>query len=268
MSALTIKLKSPYPQHIDVSPLTPDKLAGKSLQDIGAILLSLGKRQLPVAELFDLSGDDTSHIIVANSSDRLDHIGAGMQSGQIEVQGDAGHYLGFQMRGGQIEISGNAGDFAASGMAGGRLRIHGNAGDFLGAAIAGERKGMRGGIVIVHGNAGDRLGDQMRRGMILVEGNTGDYCASRMLAGTIGVLGQTGNYTAFAMRRGTLLLQQNPNLHLTLRDCGAHTLPYLSLMFKSFQSLPGKFAALNNNRVQRFAGDIANDGKGEVLVLL
>jgi formylmethanofuran dehydrogenase subunit C len=38
-------------------------------------------------------------------------------------------------------------------------------------------------------------------------------------------------------------------------------------MFKSFSNLPSKFAQINQTRVQRFAGDIGNDGKGEILVL-
>ena len=151
-------------------------------------------------------------------------------------------------------------------MANGTLTINGNVGDFLGGAIIGERKGMRGGLVIVKGNAGDRVGDQMRRGIILIEGNAGQYCASRMLAGTIGVLGKVGEYLGFGMRRGTLLLTQTPKLHATIQDCGTHTLPFLSLMFKAFADLPTKFAALNKNRVQSYAGDLGNDGKGEILV--
>jgi formylmethanofuran dehydrogenase subunit C len=88
-----------------------------------------------------------------------------------------------------------------------------------------------------------------------------------MLAATIGVLGKVGDYVGYGMRRGTLLLTEQPRLHATIQDCGSHTLPFLSLMFKSFAHLPSKFAAINKNRVQRYAGDIANDGKGEILIL-
>lgn len=266
MSALTFTLKRQPEQRVDLSPLTPDFLAGKSLSEIAAIELHSGNRELRVDELFDITGDDASDIVIENGSSRLDFIGAKMRSGRMTVNGGAGAYLGFQMRQGAIELHGDAGAFAASGMAGGTLHVHGNVGDFLAGAIAGDKKGMKGGLVMVTGNAGDRVGDQMRRGIVLIEGNAGAYCASRMLAGTIGVMGSVGDHVGFGMRRGTLLLFSQPVLHATLQDCGSHTLPFLSLMFKSFRGLPSKYAGIDRNRVRRFAGDLANDGRGEILV--
>jgi formylmethanofuran dehydrogenase subunit C len=268
MSALTLTLKITPQQRIDCSPLTPDKLAGKTAAEIGATELQVGKQKLRADALFDITGDDASDIVIQKGCDKLDYIGNGMQSGRITVHGGAGYYFGFQMKKGDIVLHGDADAFAASGISGGRIHIHGNAGDFLAAAIPGDRKGMKGGLVIVTGNAGDRVGDQMRRGIVLIEGNVGAYCASRMLAGTIGVMGSVGDYLGYGMRRGTLLLFSTPKLHATLQDCGSHTLPFLKLMFKSFSGLPSKYATLNMNRVQRYAGDLANDGKGEILVFI
>lgn len=267
MSTLTFTLKLETKQTLDVSPLTPDNLAEKSTAYIAAIKLQYGKSQLRVDEAFTISGDDSSNITIKNSNSKLEYIAHGMKTGSITVEGNAGAYAGFHMKGGELHINGNVTDFAASGLAGGMMIVSGNAGDFLGAAIAGDKKGMRGGTVIIKGNAGERAGDQMRRGVMLIEGNAGSYCASRMLAGTIGVLGTVGEYVGYNMRRGTLLLTQTPNMHATLKDCGTHTLPFLSLMFKSFATLPSKFANITQNRVQRFAGDVANDGKGELLIL-
>ncbi|ROH85358.1 formylmethanofuran dehydrogenase subunit C [Pseudomethylobacillus aquaticus] len=280
MSALTFTLKISPVQRVDCSPLTPEQLNGKTAAEIAALPLWSGKRQLRVDELFDISrmgddgGDDDSedsnddHIVFLNSSAHLDRIGQGMRSGRITVHGDAGDYLGLELRGGTLELHGNAGHFAACAMSAGMLHIHGNSGDYLGAGLVGERKGMRGGTVLVTGNVGDRAGDQMRRGLMLIEGDAGDYCASRMLAGTLGVLGKVGRYTGYGMRRGTLLLTQTPLLHATLADCGTHTLPFLNLMFKSLRGLPSRYAQLDQNRVRRYAGDIANQGTGEILVLL
>lgn len=266
MSALTFTLKKALTQRLDLSSITPDLLAEKNANDIAAMLLWYGKQQIRIDEAFSIQGNDANNIVLKNSTDKLDYIGSQMKTGTISIEGDAGHYLAFQMRNGEIHLTGNAQNFAASGMAGGTLSIQGNVGDYLGGAIIGERKGMRGGLVMIKGNAGDRAGDQMRRGMILIEGNVGSYCASRMLAGTIGVLGNVGEYIGFGMRRGTLLLSTTPKLHATIQDCGTHTLPYLNLIFKSFQHLPSKFAQIKQNRVQRYAGDIGNDGKGEILV--
>ncbi len=268
MGALTFTLKIQLQQRIDLSPLTPDTLAGKSSTEIAAIYLLSGKVQLRTDQVFDISGDDASDIVFNKSTGKLDFIGHGMKTGRITINGDAGSYLGFQMKKGEITLHGNADAYAASGLADGLIHINGNVGDFLGAAYFGDRKGMKGGTVIVTGNAGERVGDQMRRGLILIEGNVGSYCASRMLAGTIGILGTAGEYIGFGMRRGTLLMSQKPALHATIQDCGTHTLPYLNLMFKSFAGLPSKFAQISKNRVKRYAGDIANDGKGEILVLV
>jgi formylmethanofuran dehydrogenase subunit C len=266
VSALTFTLKISPRQRIDCSPLTPDLLAGKAANDIGATLLQCGNQQLRADFVFDISGNDASHIEFRSSTIKLDYIGAHLQSGGITVHGNTGSYLGLQMKNGNIALHGNADAFAACGMAGGMLHVHGNVGDFVGGALPGDRKGMRGGTVIVTGNAGDRVGDQMRRGLLLIEGNAGQYCASRMLAGTIGVLGTVGDHVGFGMRRGTLLLFKRPDFHVTIQDCGHHTLPFLQLMFKSFGTLPSKFSSLSKTRVQRFGGDLANDGKGEILI--
>ena len=272
MSALNLTLKIALQQRFDCTPLTPCKLAHLTQAEIASIPLYYGKTKLRVDEAFDValnadSNSTISHITFNNCNEKMDGIGSNMAAGEISIKGNVGNQLGFKMSAGKISCIGNVGDFAASGMSDGLINISGNVGDFLGAAIIGERKGMRGGTVIIKGNAGDRVGDQMRRGLILIEGNAGDYCASRMVAGTIGVLGTLGQYTAYSMRRGTLLLKTLPTLHATVQDCGTHTLPYLSLLFKSFQRFDTPFSKITSQRVQRFVGDLAANGNGEILIL-
>lgn len=150
-------------------------------------------------------------------------------------------------------------DYIGYKMSLGSITIQGDVGDFLGASL-------QKGIIICQGNAGDRVGDQMRRGLILIDGNVGDYAASRMIAGTIGVYGKVGNYIGFNMKRGTLLLTQKPKLHATIQDCGTHTLPFLALLFASFKPLASAFNKVQSQRVQRFGGDLACGGNGEILV--
>lgn len=224
MSALTFTLKSGLSNPIDCRALTPNLLAGLSIDDIKN--LPLGNQK--VSDLFEVSGTDAENIVFKNSTPknstaRLDYIGFKMSRGSITVAGDAG--------------------------------------DFLGASL-------QKGTIICQGNAGDRVGDQMRRGLILIDGNAGDYVASRMIAGTIGVYGKVGNYIGFNMKRGTLLLTQKPNLHATLQDCGTHTLPFLALLFASFKPLASAFNQINSQRVQRFGGDLACGGVGEILLIL
>lgn len=269
MSALTFTLKNPTAQRVDCSMLTADKLAEKSVAEIAALMLVVGNQKQRVDELFDITGSDLAEICFENASDKLDHIGHGMSTGNITVNGNAGAYLGQFMTGGKITVNGNTGVYTGCEMKAGVIKVDGNAGDFVGGARIGYKNGMTGGTVIVTGNTGARTGDHMRRGMILIEGNAGDYCGSRMVSGTIAVLGEVGKHLGYAMKRGTLLLSQPPQqgISANFNDCGSHTLAFLPLMFGAFKKLDSKFATLEPySRVQRYAGDISGIGMGEILV--
>ena len=268
MSALTLTLKNSPEQRIDMSPLVCHLLKALAVEDIAALTLQSGKRKLRVDELFTIEGSDSQQLIIKNSHEKLDFIGKDLDGGSISIDGNAGAYLAMGMKAGDIKVSGNAGLYTACEMKKGYLEISGNVGDFLGAALPGNKMGMKGGTILVKGNVGQRAGDHMRRGNILIEGNAGDYCGSRMTAGTIAVMGQTGRYLGYAMRRGTLLLWNQPQLSASFNDCGAHTLAFLPILFASFSSLNSSFAdmAQSFTRVQRYAGDMSEMGRGEVLV--
>jgi formylmethanofuran dehydrogenase subunit C len=269
VSALCLTLREPPARRVDLSPLTADQLAGKSPAQVAALELRSGNRTVRVGDLFSISGTSASEIEIGNGCDKLDRVGEGMTHGRIVVHGAAGAYLGARMAGGVIEVRGDVGAYTATGMSGGLIHVSGAAGDFLGAAIPGDHRGMRGGTVVVGGDAGDRVGDRMRRGAVLIEGSAGDYCASRMLAGTVAVWGGVGRYPGMAMRRGTLLLRHPPAALLpTFNDSGRQSLGFLSLLLRSWRTLPGKFATIadSQQQVQRYMGDLANDGRGEILI--
>ncbi len=270
MSALTFTLKTRPEQRVDMSPLVCHQLENLEPADIAAIKLHCGKKKLRVDELFTISGFDAKHIQIKNSFSKLDYIGKDLDGGVIHVEGDVGAYCGMGMKKGVINIFGNAGLYAGCEMKKGLLEITGNAGDFLGGALAGNKMGMKGGLILVKGNAGDRVGDHLRRGTILIQGSVGDYCGSRMIAGTIAIMGNTGKFLGYSMRRGTLLLWNSPKLSANFNDCGSHTLAFLPILFKSFSELNSSFANAENafNRVQRFAGDMSEIGRGEILVKL
>jgi formylmethanofuran dehydrogenase subunit C len=270
VNPLVLTLRAAPPARVNCAALTPELLAGKSRADIAAVRIECGGRDIAVADLFTLAGDDVSNIVIDGGSARLDRIGEGMKSGTITVRGDAGAYLGRGMRGGTITVEGNAGAYCGSGMKNGVIRVAGNAGDFIGAALPGEHRGMQGGTVLVAGNAGARAGDRMRRGMLLVEGDCGDYCGSRMGAGTIAVLGGVGSNPGFAMRRGTLVLHQSPRLLPTFADAGNHDLGFLVLLYRAWRAFPSsRFAAIPEDaiRVRRYVGDLGNGGRGEILIV-
>lgn len=268
MSALTFTLRTPVAQRIDVSSITPDRLAGLNVDSISRLPMHLGNRSVELGEVFSVAGSDTESMVLRGGG-TLDHVGQGMTHGTLHVEGDAGAYAGADMQGGELVVNGSVGLLAACAMRGGELKVGGNAGDFLGGARVGEMRGMRGGLVAVAGNAGDRVGDRMRRGAILVGGDCGSYCASRTIAGTIAVFGRIGSRAGYSMTRGTLLGSHEPaHMLSTFNECGTFELGFLRLLSRQWAGLGAPFDqwASRTPRVQRWMGDIGASGKGEILV--
>jgi formylmethanofuran dehydrogenase subunit C len=269
MSGLVLRLKQPPRQRIDMSPLSPPRLAGLDQRQIAAIELLLGNQMASAGDIFAIEFGDPRALRIAESCDKLDFIGRGLADGRIAVEGDAGAYLGLAMTGGRISVSGNAWIYGGAGMSGGRIDISGDAGDHLGGALPGERFGLRGGTVKVRGHAGHRLGDRMRRGLIMVEGAIGDYAASRMIAGTIIGLGdRIGVNPGFAMKRGSFISRRAPDGLLPgFADCGRPDYGFAGLLVRTLRN---EFPSIETylpmtGHIRRFAGDLANDGNGELL---
>ena len=269
MTAMIFKLRGEPDQRLDLSALTPHRLAKLSESDVADLPVATGKTAAKAGEIFRITMGDAADIRIAGGSARLDGIGKGMTGGRIVVEGDAGAYAARGMTGGELRIGGSAGPFAGSAMAGGLLSIGGDAGDWLGAPETGEMAGMRGGTIVVTGRCGDRVGDRMRRGLIAVGGNAGDFAASRMIAGTIAILGDCGRLPGYFMRRGTVLLAGTPLAWTpTFGDSGVSELTVLRLITRELKALmPGAGQALAafDGRVQRYAGDLATLGKGEII---
>lgn len=260
-------LRAAPEQRLDLSPLTPDRLAGLDPKAIERIALNTTRAPVCVADVFRVRGGDPAHVVIEGGSSRLDNVAAGMNSGDVLLDGDAGLCAGRSMAGGRLEIRGSVGPWAASGLRGGRIEIAGSAGERLGGPLAGERTGMSGGIVVVAGNAGPRAGDRLRRGLIVVEGSAGASPGSRMIAGTLIVCGDTGQLPGYLMRRGTLVLGRSPDqLSPTFIPLGGHDLLFFRLLARVLQPLSRRAARLLAGRAQRFAGDMAVLGKGEVLI--
>ncbi len=203
---LVLTLRQRPEQRLDLSPLVPHRLAGKTATEIERIEVQTTRWRVTVGEIFRLKMGDAEQIRIEGACDRLDHVGQAMTGGDMLVEGDVGVQAGRLMAGGRLTVRGNAGPYAASGMTGGGIEISGAAGDFLGGPLAGEMAGMRGGIVVVRGRAGARAGDRMRRGTIVIEGEAGAYPGSRMIAGTLIVGREAGALPGFLMKRGTIVL--------------------------------------------------------------
>lgn len=270
MNPLVFKLKIRPEFTLDVSPLTPDNLSRKSKTHIKKINLSYGKQKIPVVQLFSITGADPENIKIMGRSDKLICVGHSMSHGNIEVHGDVGNFTGQYMRGGYIHIQGNAGAWVGNCMLNGRINIDGNVGDYLGAGLPGDPHGMSDGLIYISGNAGDRVGDRMRRGIIIIRGKAGDYCGSRMVAGTIIVLDKAGKYSGFGMKRGTIILAKKPrHISATFQSSGNLKIQFLRLLFKQLSEMGKQLGFFNKYgpEAHRFTGDLASNGKGEILIL-
>ena len=267
MSPLTFTLRGQPAQRLDLSPLTPNGLAGKRHAEIERIEIQTTRERVNVGDVFRLRGGDPGTIVIEGGAERFDRIGMGMTAGEMLIEGDVGAQAGRLMAGGRLTIRGSAGPFAASGMKAGALEITGDAGGRLGGPLAGETMGMRGGLAHVRGSAGERLGDRLRRGVLLVEGRAAAYAGSRMIAGTIAIGGQAGDLPGYLMNRGTLLIGGRASvLSPTFVDCGKHQLVASRLMASYVAPFSASLARLFRRPLRRLAGDLAALGKGEILL--
>lgn len=264
MTAMIFTLLGEPDRRLDLSALTPNALAGLSETEVAGLPVGVG---LTLGEAFGITMGDPADIRIDGGSARLDGIGAGMTRGRILVEGDAGAYTARGMAGGELRISGSTGPFAGAAMAGGLLHIGMDAGDWLGAPETGEMTGMRGGVIIVGGRSGDRAGDRMRRGLIAISGDAGDFPGSRMIAGTLAIFGDCGRLPGYMMRRGTILVGgQSTAWTPTFGESGMTELTMLRLITRELKPL---MAGVNleafEGPVQRYAGDLATLGKGEII---
>ena len=264
--SLRFELRDPPDMRLDLSPLVPDRLAGLDQAAIERIELGTTRMSRRVGDVFGVHMADCECVAIEGGSPRFDWVGAGMRRGELVLDGEAGLYAGRRMTGGRLRISGRAGGWAASGLRDGTLEIGGDAGPFLGGPLAGERAGMAGGTVLVRGNAAERAGDCLRRGLIVIEGRAGPHPCSRMLAGTVIICGAAGASPGYLMRRGTLVVGAARALLPTFVPVGEASSAFRRLLASTLTALSPRAARLVGRAQDRFMGDMASVGKGEILV--
>jgi formylmethanofuran dehydrogenase subunit C len=267
VSSLTFALREAPAQRLDLSALSAQNLAGKTITEIERIEVGTTRMHVAVGDVFRIREGDPDTIIIEGGAERFDRVGFGMSSGSIHVEGEVGVQAGRSMSGGRLTIRGNAGPFAGSQMRGGTLDIEGDAGDRLGGPLSGETVGMSGGILHVRGDAGERAADRLRRGFILIEGRAGVYAGSRMIAGTLAIGGEAGDLPGYLMGRGTILLGRGASLFSpSFGDCGEHDLVAARLLANYIGQVSAQLGDLFRRPLRRLAGDLAALGKGEILL--
>ena len=266
---MTIKLhlKQQPSVPLEAEVISPDTLCELSNSEIGALTVYHGKRQVPLEEFFDVDGERSDVIEVHGDCNKVRWIGRRMTKGSITVHGNAGMHLGANMKNGRIEVHGDGSDWIGAEMKNGFIHVHGNAGGQIGAAYRGALSGMKNGTIIVDGSAGLEVGMRMRRGTIILGGQARDFCGLQMKGGTI-VLCDGAEIRAGAwMQRGTIISLKPLQLMPTFNYANDFNPTFMNVYAKQLKQygidLP---CARSAGRYQRYSGDHAVPGKGEVLV--
>lgn len=256
---------------LDLASLAPDALSGKSLDQVRRLRLRHGTRAQALGDLFAVNGETGGALALRGLTTSCHHLGRGLTAGLIEASGSVGTGLGADMRGGELRVRGNVGDGVGLGMRGGLIRVQGNAGERVGGALPGAVHGMNDGTIVITGTVGARAGERMRRGLILIGGDCGPYLGDRLIAGTIAVFGQAGDQAGLGMRRGTLLLATRPaRLPDTFNPCGRFALGMVPLLARHVATIERRFGRALERfaSAERWCGDMAHGGTGEILIAL
>lgn len=262
----TLTLTKPPTVPLDAEAISPDNVVGRALEDIRALPVYHGKRQCRLDDFFTVKGEASDVLTIHGDCSRIKWIGKSMTRGRIAIEGNAGMHLGSGMKGGTIEVSGNASDWVGAEMTGGLIRVRGNAGGQIGAAYRGSMAGMNGGTILIGGSAGLEVGMRMKRGIIVVGGPARDFCGLQMKGGTIFLMSGAELRTGAWMVRGTIVSMKPIELLPTFRHACAYQPAFLGIYRKHLQSLGIALPAPADGAYQRFGGDSAVPGKGEVLV--
>jgi formylmethanofuran dehydrogenase subunit C len=235
---------------------------------VAALVVRCGRDTPAVGELFEVSGSSAGgRLVLSGDLSWVDGIGAGMDSGELVVEGPCGRHVGARMSGGDIEVRGAAGDWAGAEMAGGLLCVTGDAGARLGAAFTGARVGMTGGEIVVTGDAGQEAGAGMRRGLVAVGGQTGNGAGLRMLAGTVIALGGIGAEAGIGNKRGSLVSGRSVDPLPSYAFATRFRPPALRLQLIRARQLGLAVSdALLRGTWARWSGDRTELSRGEILI--
>ncbi len=250
MRTITLKLPQYHGISIEAERISPDVLAGLTIDKISEIEIWQGNRRRRLSDLFMISGDpepdkpENTKVVIEGDLSKVKRLGEKMSAGIMEIIGDAGMHAGNSMSGGVLHIKGNAGDWLGREMRGGKIIVEGNAGNYVGAGYRGERCGMRGGDIVIKGNAGAFLGEHLCGGSIEVMGDVGDFPGCANQGGVIRIGG-------YAYLPGAEMVKG-------------------SIMVKSARVLPSfvyeGLAEIEGSTYKKYIGDLVENGKGELYI--
>lgn len=247
---LAARLRSTLRQRADFSEVLADSwtaLSAAAMSQRPVYLERDGK--VPLGELFEITGNPNGHFRFSGDLLTADRLGAALSSGHVTIEGSVGAEAGL-------------------GMSGGALVIEGDAGDRTGAAPPGFKRGMTGGELIVRGSAGVEAGAAMRRGLLVIARAAGDRAGLGMIAGNVVVFGKAGSNTGLWSKRGSVVALGSITPPPTYTYACTYQPIHLRLLLTRLRDQYG-LAVLRRHFTgfyRRYSGDMAELGKGEILV--
>ncbi|HEX4574805.1 MAG TPA: formylmethanofuran dehydrogenase subunit C [Gemmatimonadales bacterium] len=248
-AAVLLTLITPPAHALVADAVAPDRFAALSAKEIAALPVLHGGRPAELGDFFQVRGERTAALRIEGDLGRVEGIGTAMAGGELVVAGPVGRDLGLAMAGGTIDVSGNAGDNA-------------------GGARPGAARGMTGGEIVIRGSAGTLAGAAMRRGLVMVTGDAGPGVGRGMIAGTVVVGGRTAPGTGRFLKRGSIVALGGAGARpATFRYACTYRPSYLLVLFRYLRQRYGLAIADRHitGRYARYAGDMAELGKGEIL---
>ena len=124
-------------------------------------------------------------------------LAAGLQAGEVVIEGNGGDYLGVLNNGATIRVQGDAGPYLADNMTRGSVYVQGDA-DYAAASYC------YGGTVVIMGDAGDFCAVMNKGATVIVGGDVGSDAATYMLAGDLIIVGDAGANLGNYLIRGNI----------------------------------------------------------------
>jgi formylmethanofuran dehydrogenase subunit C len=262
MPTLTLRERPTVP--LEAECVSPDVFAGLTLDAVRGLTMYHGKRVVRLDDFFTVDGEPGDAIEVRGDLTKVKWLGKGMTRGSLKITGNVGMHLGAYMAGGRIDLTGNATDWVGGEMSGGTIHVRGNVGGQVGSAYRGSASGMSGGTVLIEGSAGIEIGMRMKKGLIAVKGKVRDFAGLQMKGGTIVLMSGAELRTGAWMQRGTIISLAPVRLMPTFAYSCAYSPTFLNLYARSLANVGFELPTAGN--YQRYAGDSAALGKGELLV--
>jgi len=246
--AVTLTLTTQPARTLVADCIAADRFAALGAQEIAALPVLHGGRPATLGEFFKVRGERASVVRIEGDCERVEAIGTGMAGGELVIDGSVGRDLGL-------------------GMSGGRIDVRGNAGANTGGAPAGAARGMTGGEIIVRGSVGDEAGARMRRGLLVVTGDGGRGTGKGMIAGTVVVFGKVGPGAGRFLKRGSIVALGDVAWPATFGYACTYRPPHVALLLRYLRSRcrVEVTEAQVSGRYERYSGDMAELGKGELL---